>query len=75
MAGYFQDDSGRKSMNRLLAFWGACVGTIVTIAGVYGWLFMELTNGPIVIGLGLAVFGGSEMLKNHGRKLENGGAK
>jgi len=74
MIGYFSNAAG-KSMNRVLAFWGACVGTLVAAAGVYGWLIIGRTDGPIVIGLGLAVFGGSEMLKNHGRKLENGGAK
>ena len=75
MTGFFRDDNGRKSMNRLLAWWGAWVGTLVAIGGTAGWLFMKLTDGPIVIGLGLAVFGGSEILKNQGKKYENGGAK
>jgi hypothetical protein len=71
MTSFFRDDKGLKSMNRLLAFLGACIGITVAIGGLLGWLFGMLADGPIVIGLGLALFGGSEILKNHGKTIEN----
>ena len=73
--GFFRDDKERKSMNRLLAWEGAQTGIVIAMGGLIGWLFIGLTDGPIVIGLGLAVFGGAGVLKNQGRKLENGGTK
>ncbi len=72
--GFFDGPEG-KSMNRLLAFIGSMIGGIVALGGIYGWLFKSLADAPIVIGLGLTIYGGSELLKNQGRKLENGGAK
>lgn len=76
MSSIFQDDKGNGSMNRVLSFMGGCTGVMVAIAGIVH-LFAGKA-GDISLGVilaGLAVFGGSVLLKNAGRRLENGGGK
>ncbi len=79
MRQLFQDAGGRESMNRVLAFIGAVLGFLMAVAGgallTIIVLRADLTTGAVealgLATLGAGLVGGSEMLKNQGKKMEN----
>lgn len=71
--GFFHDGAGNRSMNRLLAFMGGWLGVLIAVAGVVALFRIDDKGSAIAaIGIGSALFGGGEWLKNRGKELENG---
>jgi len=61
MNGYFQDDKGDRSINRLLAFMGGCLGILIAAAGVVALFKIDDKSSAIAaIGIGSALFGERE---------------
>lgn len=76
MKGFFQDDKGDRSMNRLGVFMGCVCGMAVTVAGIVHLFVREEVSASVgVILAGLAVYTGGMLIKNAGRNLENGEGK
>lgn len=74
--GFLEDDKGNRSMNRLLALLGGCLGAVVALGGLAGFFATDAkAEAAGLCAMGLSLFGGSEWLKNRGRSLENGGVK
>jgi hypothetical protein len=73
--GLFQDREGNFSMNRLIAFIACCAGVVVMFLGVVAFLVHPLAEALGIVTVGGGVTTGSEVLKNAGRKLENGGIR
>lgn len=69
MTGFFDAGQGIKSMMRLLAFLGFFLGGGIAIAGIVGW-GCGLDNAVVIIGAGLGLAGGGEVLKVLQRKVE-----
>ncbi len=70
MAGYFQDDKGNKSLNRVLTFWLFIIAAGTALAGLVA-AFLNMASGMIMITTGLGVAAGAIGLKNWGKGIES----
>ena len=67
--GFFRNDTGQRSMMRLLSFLGFILGAGIAGAGVVGWAKgLPDALGMVLAGLGIA--SGSELGKVLQKKLE-----
>ena len=70
MSGYFQDDKGNKSLNRVLTFWLFIIAAGTALAGLVA-AFRNMPAGMIMITTGLGVAAGAIGLKNWGKGIES----
>ena len=60
--GYLEDSAGNKSTMRLIAVWGAGVGSLLCLAGAVA-MFCGLESASVAMGAGAGLFGIGELAK------------